>query len=314
MHILITGGFGFIGGRLAQHLEQAGHQIVLGTRNAVSAPDWLPNVRVVETNWSDSKALEQICTGVDVIIHAAGMNAQDCALNPVEALEFNGLATSRLIEAACKVGVQRFFYLSTAHVYASPLVGIITEETCPRNLHPYATSHMAGENVVLNAFQRGGTTGIVLRLSNAFGAPMHKDVNCWMLVMNDLCRQAVQTGKIVLLTNGQQYRNFITISEVCRIIEELLSYEFDAGSQNIINVGSTISKTVLEMAQLIQQRCACILNVMPSIEIPDKGGDEQYQMLEYRADRLAEMSINIESNFKDEIENILRFCITAFNE
>ena len=274
----------------------------------------MPNVRVVETNWSDSKALEQICTGVDVIIHAAGMNAQDCALNPVEALEFNGLATSRLIEAACKVGVQRFFYLSTAHVYASPLVGIITEETCPRNLHPYATSHMAGENVVLNAFQRGGTTGIVLRLSNAFGAPMHKDVNCWMLVMNDLCRQAVQTGKIVLLTNGQQYRNFITISEVCRIIEELLSYEFDAGSQNIINVGSTISKTVLEMAQLIQQRCACILNVMPSIEIPDKGGDEQYQMLEYRADRLAEMSINIESNFKDEIENILRFCITAFNE
>src|SRR3546814_17036700 len=93
------------------------------------------------------------------------MNAQNCAANPVEALEFNGVATARLVQAAARVGIRRFIYLSTAHVYCAPLTGTITEDTCPRNLHPYATSHLAGENAVLSAVQAGEISGMVLRLS-----------------------------------------------------------------------------------------------------------------------------------------------------
>jgi UDP-glucose 4-epimerase len=151
--ILITGGMGYVGGRLAVHLAQAGHQIVLGSRNASSPPVWLPQAEVLQIAWGDAGALEQSCDGVDVVIHAAGMNAQDCAADPAAALGFNGVATARLVAAACRAGVQRFIYLSTAHVYASPLVGAITEETCPRNMHPYATSHIAGEHAVLYANQ-----------------------------------------------------------------------------------------------------------------------------------------------------------------
>ena len=108
-------------------------------------------------------------------------------------MDFNGVATKRLVEAASRAGVKKFIYLSTAHVYASPLVGTITEQTLPNNSHPYASSHLAGESAVLNADERGVIQGVVMRLSNAYGAPMHKGVNCWMLVVNDLCRQAVQT-------------------------------------------------------------------------------------------------------------------------
>ena len=98
MRILITGGFGFIGGRLAQHLLKAGHHVVLGSRTHTSSPDWLPEVDVVQANWNDCFSLKQICTGIDVVIHAAGMNARECAQNPVVALECNGLATARLVE------------------------------------------------------------------------------------------------------------------------------------------------------------------------------------------------------------------------
>jgi uncharacterized protein YbjT (DUF2867 family) len=38
MRILIAGGFGFVGGRLAVHLAQVGHQIVLGSRNSITPP------------------------------------------------------------------------------------------------------------------------------------------------------------------------------------------------------------------------------------------------------------------------------------
>src|SRR3546814_20189177 len=97
------------------------------------------------------------------------MNAQNCAANPVEALEFNGVATARLVQAAARVGIRRFIYLSTAHVYCAPLTGTITEDTCPRNLHPYATSHLAGENAVLRAVKAGEISGMVLRFLNVLG-------------------------------------------------------------------------------------------------------------------------------------------------
>ena len=313
MRILITGGFGFVGGRLAVHLAQAGHQIVLGSRNASSPPVWLPQAEVVQFVWDDDRSLERCCDGVDVVIQAAGMNAQECSADPVAALAFNGVATERLVTAATQVDVQRFIYLSTAHVYASPLVGTITEETCPRNLHPYATSHLAGEHAVLSASQRGQIHGIVLRLSNAFGTPMHKDVNCWMLLVNDLCKQAVQTRKLVLQTSGLQQRDFIGLTEVCRVAEYFSVGHSESKPTGVFNVGAGMSQSVLEMAQLIQKRCARVLGFEPLLQCVQEGVNEQHPPLTYQSDNLAAFGIN--SNGLDntaEIDSLLRFCQTAF--
>ena len=170
MRILITGGFGYLGGRLAQFLaNQAGYTILLGSRQQTRPPDWLSHVEVVQTRWDSPASLEQVCIGVNAVVHLAGMNAQDCTADPAAALEVNGLTTARLLNVAIKQRVKRFIYLSTAHIYGTPLAGVITEETCPTNLHPYATSHRAGEDVVLAAHQRGEIEGIVIRLSNGYG-------------------------------------------------------------------------------------------------------------------------------------------------
>jgi UDP-glucose 4-epimerase len=308
MRILITGGFGFVGGRIACHLHQAGHQIILGSSKARGLSNGLPQAKLVQINWNDGCALEQICCGVDVVIQAAGMNAQDCAADPVAALELNGLATTRLLEAASRAGVKRFIYLSTAHVYASPLVGTITEDECPRNLHPYSTSHLAGENSVLGAARRGQIEGIVLRLSNAFGAPTDKDVNCWMLLVNDLCRQAAETGKMVLHSSGMQQRDFIAMAEVCRVVEHLSSCSYDVLSPGVFNVGSGVSQSVLEMAQLVQQRCKLVLGFEPIIQRPETNAEERHEKLEYRSDRLAKIGVNIGLEHNIEIDSLLAFC------
>jgi len=315
MSILITGGFGFIGGRLAVHLAQAGYQIVLGSRNDSSPPVWLSQAEVVQIVWDDDRALERCCAGADVVIQAAGMNAQECSTDPVAALEFNGLATARLVAAASRAGVKKFIYLSTAHVYASPLVGTITEKTCPRNLHPYATSHLAGEHAVLSARQRGKIQGIVLRLSNAFGAPMHKDANCWMLLVNDLCRQAVQTRRLVLQTRGLQQRDFIDMTEVCRVAEHFSVGHSENNPTGVFNVGAGMSQSVIEMAQLIQLRCVQVLGFKPLLQCVQEGVNEQHPPLTYQSDNLAALGIN--SNGLDnteEIDSLLRFCQTAFTK
>ena len=310
MRILITGGFGFLGGRLAQHLHLAGHHVVLGSRKVTGKPDWLPQGEVVQTLWSDGSVLERICAETDLVIHASGMNAPECAADPVAALDSNGLGTARLVYSAGRAGVKRFIYISTAHVYGSPLQGVITEESCPRNLHPYATSHLAGENAVLSSSQRGYIEGVVLRLSNAYGAPVDKDVNCWMLLVNDLCRQAVQNGVIGLHTNGRQYRDFITISDVCRLVEHVCSTNFDTSNRFIMNAGSGIATSVLEMAQLIQQRCACMLGYEPRIERPADDGKENGELLNYQSDRLAQSGFVLENDRSRELDMLLRFCQT----
>ena len=106
------------------------------------------------------------------------MNSKECASDPISALLVNGVDTARLVKAASRTNVKKFIYLSTAYVYSSPLDGVITEQTCLKNIHPYATSHLAGEQSVLLANQNQQLERVVFRLSNAFGAPVHKETNC----------------------------------------------------------------------------------------------------------------------------------------
>ena len=53
MRILITGGFGFIGGRLAVHLSKSGHQIILASRVKRDVPDWLVFAETFHIDWCD---------------------------------------------------------------------------------------------------------------------------------------------------------------------------------------------------------------------------------------------------------------------
>ena len=266
LRVLITGGFGYMGGRVAQYLADQGHQIVLASRKK-STPEWLSQAEVVQLRWNDEDVLTELCKDINAVIHCAGINAQDCASDPIAALEFNGLATARLVQAGKKAGVTKFIYLSTAHVYRFPLVGRIDENTCPRNLHPYATSHLAGENAVLYSSETGADlSGVVLRLSNVVGAPVHKDVDCWMLVANDLCRQVVTTGKMLIRSSGKQARDFVSMKFVCDLISKILiapNHQY----QSIINVGSSKSITIKELARMIQTACQSLFAFRPPIQV-----------------------------------------------
>jgi len=315
MHILITGAEGFIGGRLAEYFHQSGHHIILNSRNLTEPPKWLPSAKVVGINWDDNKSLELSCSGANVVIHAAGMNSRDCSSNPEAALAFNGLATSRLVSAAARSSVENFIYLSTAHVYRSPLTGKITEETPAQNQHPYATSHFAGEQAVLNLGKPLEMKRIVLRLSNVFGVPMHKKVNCWMLLVNNLCKQAVQKKKLLLETSGLKQRDFISMMDVCNTIEYLALKKFSSSYREVLNVGSGVSKPVIDMAKLIQWRCKVVLNFEPLLEIRKGDEDTENSKLDFRVDKLNSLGIafNKLNSKVEEIDRLLIYCQLEFS-
>lgn len=175
--------------------------------------------------------------------------------------------------------------------------------------------HLAGEHAVMSANQRGQIEGIVLRLSNAFGAPLHKDVNCWMLLVNDLCKQAVQTRKLVLQTNGLQQRDFIGMAEVCRVIEHLAVGNGSYTQSSIFNVGSSVSQSVFAMAQSIQQRCVQVLGFEPVLQRVQDEAVEPPGMLSYRIDNLT--AIGLKNDDRDstvEMDSLLRFCHSTFTK
>jgi len=312
--VLITGGFGYIGGRIAQHLSsQSGHDILLATRQGTEVPCWLPHAKVLNSKWESSVNLEDICRGIDVVIHLAGMNAQDSSADPKKALECNAVATAGLLQAAIRQGVKRFVYLSTAHVYSSPLEGVITEQTCPSNIHPYASSHRAGEDVVRAAHHREEIEGIVIRLSNAYGAPAHKDANCWMLLVNDLCRQAIINEELVLHSNGTQYRNFITIEDVVSATLHIVECPASKLGDGLFNLGAASPMKVIDMAELIAERCDITCGFKPPVKRPQETTQlNMSQTLDYRIDKLLDTGFILKSERNKEIDATLKFCLDHF--
>lgn len=310
MRVLITGGLGYVGGRVGQMLAaEPAHDIVLGTRLHAEPLRGTPRTRVAHVRWDSLAGLEALCDGVDTIIHAAGSNADKCAADPVGALEFNGLATARLVQAAGRRQVKRFVYLSTAHVYGSPLAGTITEDTPPASLHPYATSHRAGEDAVREMHRRGPMAGVVIRLSNAYGAPASPGANCWTLLVNDLCRQAVSSGRMVLNSSGRQRRDFVPMTSVCRAIAHLAEVPAERLGNGLFNVGGGWSPTVLEMAQYVAGRVEAATGRRPEVR-PKPGPAEDGEPLDYRISKL--LGTGFEAGDRGtadrEIDALIEFC------
>jgi len=314
MKVLITGGFGYVGSRLAQSLvEHSDHEVILGSRKSYCLVDWLPEASVREINWSNPAGLQKVCTDIDVIIHLAAMNEIESANNQSRALEVNGVYTARLVESAIHENVSRFIYLSTAHVYCSPLEGNIDETVCPSSLHPYATSHRAAEDTVLAAHHQNNLDAVVLRLSNSFGVPAHANINRWSLLVNDLCKQAVTTRKLRLRSSGLQRRDFITLTDVCNAIEHFIGLDVKELGDGIFNVGGDWAPTIHEIAKLVAGRVESILGYKPEVITQPQKNTEDNIKLNYDIGKLLKTGFQLQESIITEIDDTIDFCKKEFD-
>jgi UDP-glucose 4-epimerase len=312
--VLITGASGYIGGRLVQALaEEPRFHLRLGTRQPLTIrPAWLGEAEIVSLDLLSQEDLNSACRGVRYVIHLAALNEIESLANPEEALLINGLGSLKLLEAAKRAGVERFIYFSTAHVYGAPLVGIIAEESLARPNHPYAITHKVAEDFVLAAHDKKDIQGIALRLSNGFGAPASVNVNRWTLIVNDLCRQAVTTGKLVLKSSGLQWRDFITLSDVVRSVQHFLTLPASACQDGLFNLGGECALQIIHLTRRIADRASRFLGFTPPIQRPEPTPGESFQPLEYRIDKLKSTGFTLCRNIDEEIDATLYFCKEVF--
>ena len=302
--ILITGGRGYLGGRLAQYFIQ--HQsmpVILATRRVDQAlAHNLQGCRIVDLDLFNKNRLLEICEGVHTVIHLAAMNAQACALSPEQAPIVNGIGTLNLLNAANAAAVKRFIYFSTAHVYGAPLEGDIDETRVPQPLHPYAISHRLAEDYVHQVCSQSEMSGTILRLSNAVGAPIEKEVDCWMLVVNDLARQIILTREMRFRSSGTIQRDFISIRDLCDAVLSIVSSRADR-FKGIYNLGAgTINLS--DLASLIRSRAEHLFDYSPEISFAGEGGDS-HTGLSFSVNKLKQSGIVIGDHMQEEIDGLL---------
>jgi len=308
--ILITGGFGFIGGRLTRRLAEE-HEVWVSSRNAV--PDIIlrlhGNVRRIDHALLLSP--NTFPAFIDTVIHLAALNEIDSVKFPAEAIRVNVDETRMILENSIGQGVGRFIYFSTAHIYGSPLQGIITEEMLPVPTHPYAITHRAAEDYIIAAILQKKIRGTILRLSNAFGAPVSASVNRWTLLANELCRQAVEQGRLTLKSNGCQYRDFICLSDVEEVIARMMR-TFKENRYILYNLGSGIGMRVVDMADAIIQNAVSVLRKNIALELPADAAPSKEPELVYSINRLLSEGYNIQHDINLELEKLLQFCKENF--
>lgn len=154
MRIAITGGTGFIGNHLAQHLIMEGHDVVLLARRkrGKDAPETL-RARFVLTDMSDPQALANALKGCDTVAHCAGIN-RELGSQTYQKVHVEG--TKNLVQAAQSAGVKKIVLMS--FLRARPNCG-----------SPYHESKWAAEEAVRNS----GLDYTIVRAGMVYGLGDH---------------------------------------------------------------------------------------------------------------------------------------------
>lgn len=305
--ILVTGASGYVGGRIARHLLMLGHKVRLASRTP-GVVSCLPGADWVTVDWQDDASLHAACAGCDFVVHLAGLADTDCARDPVLALRVNGEYSVRLLEAAIRAQTQRFVLFSTAHVYGAALTGTVDETTLPLPRHAYGISNRVAEDFVLAAGAQGRIGGLVLRLSNAIGAPVHPDIARWNLLVNDLCLNAAQGKPMIMRSSGMTARDFVPLADVEAALVHLLACPLAAWGDGLMNLGSGRSISVAAMADLIVRQTQA-KGLHPHLQRPEPAAGEILAPLHFAINRLRAAGFAPAGDIAAAIDETLDFCL-----
>jgi len=174
MHILVTGGAGYIGSHVVQMLIEKGHSVVVfdnliaGFRQSVHE-----DATFIEGDLMDTAQVAAAFDGqqYDGIMHfASHIQVGESMTNPFKYFKDNTLAMMNLLEAATANGVDRFILSSTANLYDDPQTVPISEDEPLIPGSVYGETKFIGERLLMWMERIYGMTYCALRYFNASGA------------------------------------------------------------------------------------------------------------------------------------------------
>lgn len=255
MHILVTGGCGYIGSVLVPKL------LALGYRVTVFDIQWfgsyLDDHKKLEIVKGDIRKIDQIpMDGVDVIIHLANIANDPCGdLNSKLVWEVNTLATMQMLEKAKACHVKQFIYASSGSVYGVKEEEQVTETLSLKPISDYNKTKMISERILLS--YSGDICVQIVRPATVCGfSPRTRlDVSVNMLTV-----QALSNGLITVF-GGNQIRPNIHVQDIVQVFLHFVQNEDQF--QGIYNAGFE-NKSILDIAHLIKEKIGCEIKITES--------------------------------------------------
>ncbi|MDU5335241.1 NAD-dependent epimerase/dehydratase family protein [Enterococcus sp.] len=260
--ILITGGAGFIGSTLANHLSKKSSVIVLDDLSMGKEENLVKNSNLTFVNGSvtDKELMNEILSKntFDYIFHLAAIaSVADSVERPVETHQINFESVLMLLELIKKYqkDLKRLVFSSSAAVYGDEPTLPKKEESVIRPLTPYAVDKFAAEQYVLDYNHLYGIRTSAVRFFNVYG-PNQNPESPYSGVISILVDrykklQAGAEAEFTLFGDGSQSRDFVFIEDVIQALLLVASKEDSLGRQ--FNVGTGEALDLNELIGVIDE-------------------------------------------------------------
>jgi UDP-glucose 4-epimerase len=237
--VLVTGGAGFIGRRLARSLAKAGNEVtVLDLRpfDDDEVASVIGDIRV------PADVARAVRPGFDVIFHMAALTSVvESIKDSAGTYETNVTGTFNLLEAAREAGVKSFLLASTNAVIGNAGNTVITERAPMRPLSPYGATKAAGEMLLSCYAGVYGITTCAMRFSNVYGPGMEAKDS----FIPRLMRAARDGNGVQVRGDGTMIRDVVHVDDIVAGV----TAAWQSGHVGPVIFGSGESVTVNDMVE-----------------------------------------------------------------
>jgi len=217
---LVTGGAGFIGSHLVEHLVREGQEVVVlddfSTGKRENLEGLGEKIQLIEGTVTDPATCARACRNVDFVLHQAALASVPRSLqNPVATHEANATGTLNILLAARDAGVRRVVYAASSSAYGNTADLPKHEWMVPRPLSPYAVSKLVGEQYCRALHASFGIETVALRYFNIFG-PRQDPTSQYAAVVPKFITAAQANEGPVIYGDGEQTRDFTFVANAVR--------------------------------------------------------------------------------------------------
>jgi UDP-glucose 4-epimerase len=248
---LVTGGAGFMGSHVAEHLLTMGHEVVVLDDLSGGFEENVPRgAEFIEGSILDHQLVERVFDWhrFDYVYHLAAYAAEGLS-HFIKRFNYtnNVVGTVNLLNAAVNYDVKHFVFTSSIAVYGSAQTPM-TEDMIPMPEDPYGIAKLACEQELRVTHTMFGLDYTIFRPHNVYGEKQNI-ADRYRNVVGIFMNQVMKGEPMTIFGDGQQQRAFTHISDVAPVIAECISVP--AARNETVNVGADVPCTVNDLARTV---------------------------------------------------------------
>lgn len=248
---LVTGGAGFIGSHIVDHLIRLGWYVRVVDNLSSGRIENLkhikddPNLEIALVDLKDQKVLRKVVEDIKVVFHyAANPEVRVSTTHPRIHFNENVVATFNLLEAMRESSVKYLVFASSSSVYGEPNAIPVPEDAPLKPVSVYGASKVACEALIHAYSKLYGIKSVILRYANVVGPRLRHGV-----VYDFVQKLVKKPRKLEILGDGTQIRSFIYIDDA--ITATMLALNKLNKRLEVYNVASEDWITIKQVADIV---------------------------------------------------------------